>query len=97
VDAATYGAYIFLGLMCVFGALYVYFLVPETKGRSLDEIDELFGDRSGRSAIEAEMLHGAYRDVGLLEFIGAEKAAPGGSPQLTDEKREKGHTSHHEN
>jgi hypothetical protein len=43
VTAAPYGVYIFLGLMCILGTLYVYFLVPETKNRTLDEMDELFG------------------------------------------------------
>lgn len=31
VAAAPFGAYIFLGLMCVIGAAWVYFFVPETK------------------------------------------------------------------
>ena len=43
VTAAPYGVYIFLGMMCVLGTLYVFFLVPETKNRTLDEMDELFG------------------------------------------------------
>lgn len=101
VAAASYGAYIFLGLMCasssffltvsefvadaelprcVFGAAYVFWFVPETKGRTLDEIDELFGDKSGRSAHEMQMLHRAYEDVGLTAFVGGEKSA------LSDER-----------
>jgi hypothetical protein len=81
VAAASYGAYIFLGLMCIIGAAYVYWGVPETAGRSLDEIDELFGDASGRSAREAGMLHQAMADVGLLRFVGDKNTAgsPGGS------------------
>lgn len=65
--------------MCVLGALYVQFGVPETKSRTLDEIDQLFGDNSGRSRFEAEMLEQAHRDVGLLALAGIEdkKAAPG--------------------
>lgn len=31
VAAASYGSYIFLGMMCVLGATYVFYLVPETK------------------------------------------------------------------
>lgn len=76
VSAAPYGAYIFLGLMCVLAVCYVWFLVPETKNRTLDEIDELFGDDSGRSQLESQMLAAAYRDVGLLEVAGVEKEAP---------------------
>jgi hypothetical protein len=39
----------------------------------LDELDEVFGDKSGRSTMEAEMLQQAYVDVGLLEAAGLEK------------------------
>jgi hypothetical protein len=93
VSAASYGAYIFLGLMCVFGALYVWFGVPETAGRTLDEIDQLFGDTSGRAKLEADIMHGAMRDVGLLSFVGAEKASPGSSNDRLP--TEKGQVEHH--
>jgi hypothetical protein len=89
VAAASYGAYIFLGLMCVIGAAYVFWFVPETSQRSLDEIDELFGDASGRAQREAEMLHQAMSDVGLLAFVGAEKQA-----DREDLKNEKSHVEH---
>jgi len=72
VAAAPYGAYIFLGLMCVFAAAYVYWLVPETKNRSLDELDEIFGDTSGRSIWEAKVMQEARRDVGLLSLLDIE-------------------------
>jgi hypothetical protein len=73
VAAAPYGAYIFLGLICVIGSIYVYFWVPETKTRTLEELDELFGDTSGRSLLESEMLEQAQRNVGLLAVVGIEK------------------------
>lgn len=70
VAVAPYGAYIFLGMMCVLAALYVAFLVPETKGRTLDELDELFGDNSGRSKWEGDLMMQAQQDVGLLSVAG---------------------------
>lgn len=70
VAVAPYGAYIFLGLMCVIAAGYVFFLVPETKGRTLDELDEIFGDDSGRSRWEAEQMTQAQSDVGLFSLLG---------------------------
>ncbi|KAG8945579.1 hypothetical protein FRC00_010060, partial [Tulasnella sp. 408] len=76
VTAASYGVYIFLGMMCVIGALYIYFLTPETKGRTLDEMDELFGDKSGRSQADAAVLEQAMREVGLLDAAGIEKGSP---------------------
>ncbi|KAN0064859.1 Quinate permease [Thecaphora frezii] len=66
----TYGAFLFLGSMCLFGTAYVSRFVPETKQRTLDEIDELFGDDSGRSRREAQMLVQAQYDVGLLALAG---------------------------
>ncbi|PWN47377.1 general substrate transporter [Violaceomyces palustris] len=68
VTAAPFGAYIFLGGMCVLSVLFVWFMVPETSARSLDEIDELFGDKLGRSLLEAKMLIEARRDVGLFRL-----------------------------
>jgi hypothetical protein len=91
VSAASYGAYIFLGLMCVLGALYVYFGVPETAGRTLDEIDQLFGDTSGRSRLEGEIMHGAMRDVGLLSFVGAEKSSPGNHDGYPNSEKPQAH------
>jgi hypothetical protein len=79
VAAAPYGAYIFLGLICVLGALYVHFGVPETKSITLEEMDEVFGDKSGRSTFEMEMLEKAQRDVGLLAIAGIEKQRDNGS------------------
>ena len=74
VAVAPYGAYIFLGLMCAIAAVYVYFLVPETKNRTLDELDEIFGDTSGRSTWEAQMMNQAQRDVGLLSLLDLDRA-----------------------
>jgi len=84
VAAAPYGAYIFLGLICVIGAIYVHFGIPETKNRTLEEIDEVFGDKSSRSRLEAEMLEQAQRDVGLLALAGIEKSQSG---SLDSDKR----------
>ncbi|KAG7666149.1 uncharacterized protein J8A68_000307 [[Candida] subhashii] len=70
VAKAKYGAYIFLGLMCIFGAVYVYFFCPETKGRTLDEIDELFGDTSGTSKRESAIHNRILKEVGLVDLMG---------------------------
>ncbi|EST05114.1 General substrate transporter [Kalmanozyma brasiliensis GHG001] len=77
VKAAPYGAYIFLGLMCVIGTAYIFFLVPETKQKTLDELDVVFGDNSGRSQWESQQLLQAQRDVGLLRLAGIEDTKSG--------------------
>ena len=38
----TYGTFLFFGSSLVFGILFVYLLMPETKGMSLEEMDILF-------------------------------------------------------
>lgn len=53
--------------------------MPETKTRTLEELDELFGDKSGRSRLEAQMLEQAQRDVGLLTVAGIGKQHDSGS------------------
>lgn len=75
VAVAPYGAYIFLGLMCVIAAAYVAFLVPETKGRTLDELDAVFGDSSGRSKWEGDLMLQAQQEVGLLDVASARRTS----------------------
>lgn len=42
-------AYFSFAIICCVGILYVIFLVPETKGKTLDEIQAIFGDSSSGS------------------------------------------------
>jgi len=90
VTAAPYGVYIFLGMMCVLGALYVALIVPETKGRTLDEMDELFGDKTGRNKADAELLYDCMREVGLLRAAGIEESVSNTNEDKMDD------TIHHE-
>ncbi|CRG91795.1 putative quinate permease [Talaromyces islandicus] len=46
MDNIGYGTYIFFGGMCFLAGVWAFFLVPETSGKTLEEIDELFGDSS---------------------------------------------------
>lgn len=73
ISAAPYGVFIFLGVMCFLAIAYVKFFVPETKMKSLDELDAVFGDNSGRSKWEAGMMLQAQRDVGLLRLAGIDE------------------------
>ncbi|KAH1553212.1 hypothetical protein KXX57_007009 [Aspergillus fumigatus] len=47
-----YRTYIFFAVMCSLAGIWAFFLVPETGGKSLEEIDELFGDSSAREEWE---------------------------------------------
>lgn len=40
---AGYGMFFMFGSFCFLMGVFVYFFVPETKGLSLEKMDELFG------------------------------------------------------
>ncbi|KAG2229946.1 general substrate transporter [Thamnidium elegans] len=48
LENITYGTYIFFACFLVLSFFFVWLFVPETKGRSLEEMDEIFG---GHAAI----------------------------------------------
>lgn len=66
-----YGAYVFFAVFCVLSGLWTYFFVPETKGRTLEQMDHVFKDNSSeherarRDAIEADLLGGEGRFGGV--------------------------------
>ena len=53
--------------------LYVIFLVPETKGRTLEEMDEVFGS-VGLAAAASGRKQRIEREIGLLALVVAEPA-----------------------
>jgi hypothetical protein len=59
VQNTGYGTYVFFCVFCVFSFVWTWFFVPETNGRTLEEMDEVFQDNTGsderdqRSRIEA--------------------------------------------
>ncbi|KAE8157476.1 general substrate transporter [Aspergillus tamarii] len=47
-----YRTYIFFAVMCFVAGIWAILLVPETSGKTLEEIDELFGDDSAKKERE---------------------------------------------
>ena len=66
-------------MVTTIGIAYVYFLVPETKGRTLEEMDEIFGT-TGIAAADAERKHRIESEIGLLALVGV------ASPEMMKEK-----------
>lgn len=62
----TYGTFIFFGAMCIFAAAFVYFMVPETKNLTLEEMDEVFGDAAGTGVEDRNRMNRIYVELGLL-------------------------------
>jgi Sugar (and other) transporter len=42
-----YGTYIFFACFCALAAIFSYFLVPKTAGKTLEQMDAVFGDSMG--------------------------------------------------
>jgi hypothetical protein len=77
VSSMTYGTFIFFGLICFIGALFIYFAVPETKNLTLEEMDEVFGDEAGNAIEDRNRLLRIYTELGLLgDDIFEEKPMP---------------------
>lgn len=49
IQHTGYGAYVFFAVFCLLSAIWTFFCVPETAGKSLEEMDAVFGDRAGHS------------------------------------------------
>jgi len=64
----VYGTFFFYSVCLAITFAIVYFGVPETKGRPLEEMDELFGARAGRSgASDASSSDGSSDDETSVE------------------------------
>ena len=44
VENTGYGAYVFFGVFCLLSLSWVWFFVPETRGRTLEQMDHVFKD-----------------------------------------------------
>lgn len=68
-----YGTYVFFGVFCFISFFFVLFLLPETKGRSLEEMDEIFG---GKTAVkDAELMARVVSEVRSSAVPGVHKSS----------------------
>ncbi|KAJ5433453.1 uncharacterized protein N7458_012609 [Penicillium daleae] len=85
LDKSALGAFIFFGCVTTVGIVYVIFLVPETRGRTLEEMDELFGT-AGMAAADAARKARIESEIGLLALVGVE------SPESEKKSEEVSHS-----
>ena len=52
IQSFGFGTYVFFASLCFLSGVCAYFLVPETKGKTLEELDAVFGDGSAREEQE---------------------------------------------
>lgn len=64
IQNITYGTYVFFCVFCAISFVWVYFLVPETNGRTLEQMDSVFKDTTTNEEIarRAEIMGGLRRD-----------------------------------
>ncbi|KAL1591353.1 hypothetical protein SLS60_012052 [Paraconiothyrium brasiliense] len=52
LDSIKYGTFVFFACMCFLAVIWAFLLVPETKGKTLEEMDEMWGDNSAQEEKE---------------------------------------------
>ena len=85
LEHMRYGTYIFFGILTFLGALFIFFIAPETKGLSLEEMDILFGS-VGVAAREKERWNEVHAEVGMSQLLARLGVAQTDSGHVTDEK-----------
>ncbi|QRW23403.1 Sugar (and other) transporter [Rhizoctonia solani] len=85
MEHITYGTFIFFGLFSLAGGAFVHFLVPETKGLTLEEMDLAFGDHSGTAAADRERMTEISNRIGLSRLTGGAEIGHG-KVESADEK-----------
>ncbi|KAF5967997.1 quinate transporter protein [Fusarium bulbicola] len=68
LEDITYGTYILFGLLTWIGAAFIWFVVPETKRLSLEEMDIIFGSE-GTALADNERMAEINREIGLESII----------------------------
>ena len=63
----TWGAYIFFAAWLFLGGLFVFFFVPETRGKTLEEMDAAFGSHTSEEDI-ARLLR-IQDEIGLTAIL----------------------------
>ncbi|PNP86641.1 hypothetical protein FNYG_00031 [Fusarium nygamai] len=66
-----WGTYIFFAAFCLLAFLFTYFFVPETRGKSLEDMDLVFGDTASHE--EKARLMEIASSMGLTEAIPGHK------------------------
>jgi hypothetical protein len=78
-----WGTYIFFAVWSALGGVFIWLCVPETKGKTLEEMDQVFGSHS--SAEELEEFAKVQERVGLTALIQGRQSSGELSPMEKDE------------
>ncbi|KAG7089541.1 hypothetical protein E1B28_011214 [Marasmius oreades] len=70
-----YGTFIFFGAFSLLGGLFILFFVPETKGVSLEEMEEVFGGNTGLAREDQQRLDTINARLGLVQNVEEDKGS----------------------
>jgi len=82
-----FGTFVFFGAFTFVGGLFILFLVPETKGLTLEEMDDVFGSE-GMAAADQERQNAIARRIGLESYLNGDVAHSGSHEKMTIEMKE---------
>ncbi|KAL1635895.1 hypothetical protein SLS58_010063 [Diplodia intermedia] len=74
LEAVGYGTYLFFAAFCLLALAFTFFCVPETRGRSLEDMDAVFGDARARE--EKARLFDIAAELGIV-VVGVDGTASG--------------------
>lgn len=63
LDKLKFGTYILFAGFCLLMFLWVFFFLPETRYKTLEEMDEVFGDNS--ATVDRERMQEIMGEIGL--------------------------------
>ncbi|CZR67016.1 related to quinate transport protein [Phialocephala subalpina] len=72
-----WGTYVFFAVWSAAGGVFIYFFMPETKGKTLEEMDQVFGSHTATEELEA--FARVQERVGLTALIASRAGGVGAS------------------
>ena len=85
IEASQFGAFIFFGAVTTVGVIWVYFFVPETKSRTLEEMDELFGE-VGFAQADIARKQAIEDRIGLTALLNGGPSSPDSTEKPSETK-----------
>ncbi|KAI5357700.1 Putative major facilitator, sugar transporter, major facilitator superfamily [Septoria linicola] len=73
LEGIDWGTYIFFSFWCLAGAAFLWFFIPETTGKTLEEMDAAFGSHSNQE--DMDELCRIQQEIGLVDLLTGDSRA----------------------
>lgn len=84
IKGIKWGMYLFFGVWLALGAVFVWFFVPETKNKTLEEMDMVFGSITAQK--DQDSLAAIREEVGLTQLLRGDGVVTPVESELVGEK-----------